>query len=246
MPKEDYGGWMRAFRGDATGVEHSFDELAKGVAENSISRRQALKLAGASLLGSALGAAGLLRFAAPAEAQKPGASSWITCNLLVSASCKLKCDSSRHSLKNCRCIKTSSGDRVCVWPCCSDRICSENKECNDGEVCLRLSCCNDGQNTCVKKCTTGPVGSQPPESCPGKPSPGVGWVGRDPDRCPEGKPGDACREDKDCCGIGNICILSVNRCRCLIGGQGDECREDKDCCGDLQCLGLRCVRPGLL
>jgi len=172
MPREDYGGWMRAFRVDDRGVEHSFDEVAKGLAENSISRRQALKLAGASLLGSALGAAGLLRFAPPAEAQEPGALAFVTCNPLFSAGCSEECITSKESLQDCRCIKTTSGDRVCVHPCCSDRICSENKECHDGEVCMRLPCCNDGQKTCVKKCTTGPVGSKWPESCPGKPGPG--------------------------------------------------------------------------
>jgi hypothetical protein len=45
VPRKDYGGWMRASRGDATGVQHAFDELARGLAEHHISRRRALKLA---------------------------------------------------------------------------------------------------------------------------------------------------------------------------------------------------------
>jgi len=152
MPREDYGGWMRAFREDATGVEHSFDVVAKGLAENSISRRQALKLAGASLLGSALGAAGLLRFAAPAEADA-------FCPIIVSAGCSLWCKSTEPHLpaEDCMCIKTVSGSRECVRPCCSWYLCSLNIHCRSNEVCMRSPCCNNGQPTCVRKCGQPPA-----------------------------------------------------------------------------------------
>jgi hypothetical protein len=64
VSRERYGRWMSTFREDDTGVQRSFDDLASGLAGGTISRRRALKLAGASLLG----AAGLLGVANPAQA----------------------------------------------------------------------------------------------------------------------------------------------------------------------------------
>jgi hypothetical protein len=53
MSREEYGRWMSAFRVNNTGVQRSFDDLASALASENISRRRALKLAGASLLGAA-------------------------------------------------------------------------------------------------------------------------------------------------------------------------------------------------
>jgi hypothetical protein len=50
--EEHYGRWMSAFREDDTGVQRSLDDLASGLASGTISRRRALKLTGAALLGS--------------------------------------------------------------------------------------------------------------------------------------------------------------------------------------------------
>jgi hypothetical protein len=52
VSKEDYGRWMSAFRERDTGLQRSFDEVASGLASGTISRRKALRLAGAALLGS--------------------------------------------------------------------------------------------------------------------------------------------------------------------------------------------------
>jgi hypothetical protein len=49
--------------------EHSFDELARGLATGAISRGQALKLVGGGILGAALGFVGLGFFDADAEAR---------------------------------------------------------------------------------------------------------------------------------------------------------------------------------
>ena len=38
MPTEDYGKWMRAFTEDSTGSDRLFDELARGLSGESISR----------------------------------------------------------------------------------------------------------------------------------------------------------------------------------------------------------------
>lgn len=56
MPAEDYGKWMLAFSEDSTASQRFFDELASGLSGESISRRRALRLAGASLV-SAVGLA---------------------------------------------------------------------------------------------------------------------------------------------------------------------------------------------
>jgi len=56
VPAEDYGKWMLAFSEDSTASQRFFDELASGLSGESISRRRALRLAGASLV-SAVGLA---------------------------------------------------------------------------------------------------------------------------------------------------------------------------------------------
>jgi hypothetical protein len=99
VSREDYGRWMSTFREDDTGVQRSFDDLASGVASGTISRRRALKLAGASLLG----AAGLLGVANPAQAA--------TMCPRRGAGCFREC---RNTRKLCYCIRTASGSRRCV------------------------------------------------------------------------------------------------------------------------------------
>ena len=133
--RENYGRWMSAFREDDTGVQRSFDDLASGLASGTISRRRALKLAGASLLG----AAGLFGAANPAQAAPTP-----TCPRR-GAGCFRDCKNTR---KLCYCIRTASGSRRCVYPCCSGRPCGQ---CRSGEVCMRTNCCGP-QPTCVTPC----------------------------------------------------------------------------------------------
>jgi hypothetical protein len=133
--EEHYGRWMSAFREDDTGVQRSFDDLASGLASGTISRRRALKLAGASLLG----AAGLFGAANPAQAAPTP-----TCPRR-GAGCFRKCKNTR---KLCSCIRTVSDSRRCVYPCCSGRPCGQ---CRSGEVCMRTNCCGP-QPTCVTPC----------------------------------------------------------------------------------------------
>jgi hypothetical protein len=135
VPTEDYGKWMRAYSGDSTSSERFFDELASGLSDKSISRRRALRLAGASLLG----AAGLLGAANPAQAAltpmcpRRGAGCFRDC---------------KNTQKVCYCIRIASGSRRCVYPCCSFRPCGQ---CRSGEVCMRNNCCGS-EPTCVTPC----------------------------------------------------------------------------------------------
>jgi hypothetical protein len=138
LSREDYGGWMHAFREDDTSVQGSFDDLARGLASGTISRRQVLKLAGASLLG----AAGLLGSAKPVEARA-------RCPR-HGAGCARRC---RNTRKFCFCIKQISGRRRCVHGCCSGRTCSSANECRRGEVCMKSPCCDSGAPSCVTPCT---------------------------------------------------------------------------------------------
>jgi hypothetical protein len=135
VSNENYGRWMSAFREDTTGEQHSFDDLASGLAGGTISRRRALKLAGASLLG----ASGLAWFASPAEAAA-------MCPRR-GAGCARRC---RNTNKTCFCIRTASGKRRCVHPCCSTRTCTSGGQCRRGEVCLKSDCC--GGSVCVTLC----------------------------------------------------------------------------------------------
>jgi hypothetical protein len=114
------------------------DDLASALASENISRRRALKLAGASLLG----AAGLLGSANAAQAAP-------TCPRSGPpiSSCERRCKNTR---KVCVCIRTAGGNKRCVYPCCSGRTCTAGS-CRSGEVCLKSPCCPTQQ--CVKKCS---------------------------------------------------------------------------------------------
>jgi hypothetical protein len=129
------------------------DDLASALASENISRRRALKLAGASLLG----AAGLLGSANAAQAAP-------TCPRRGTG-CERRC---RNTQKTCFCIRTASGKRRCVHPCCSNRPCSQ---CRSGEVCLKSPCCPTQQ--CVKLCS-----ERRPGYCEDGPTPmarGAAW-----------------------------------------------------------------------
>jgi hypothetical protein len=131
------GSSMADFSQDETGVQHAFDDLARGLASGAISRRRALRLAGASLLS----VTGLLGFAEVAEARprcpRRGAGCGETC---------------RDTRKLCFCIRTTEGDRACVHPCCTFRTCNRTSQCNRGEVCMQSNCCGP-EPVCVRRCS---------------------------------------------------------------------------------------------
>ena len=104
MSREGYGRWMSVFREDDTGVQRSFDDLASALASENISRRRALKLAGASLLG----AAGLLGSANAAQAIPTCPTSGPPFD-----SCDRRCTNTRRV---CICIKTTSGNNAVCTP----------------------------------------------------------------------------------------------------------------------------------
>ena len=124
-----------------------FDNLTAALADRAISRRRALKMAAASVLGAAgLGLAAGEAHAAHGECPRRG------------AGCERAC---RHDGgKDCRCIRTVSGNRRCVYPCCSPKpegrqFCNYTSECAGTEVCVRSTCCGDPgllRGVCMRRC----------------------------------------------------------------------------------------------
>jgi hypothetical protein len=124
--------------------EHSFDELARGLASGAISRRRALKLFGTTILGATL----LPLFPGVAEADPRCPDS--------GPGCKAVCPGSKRS---CVCIKTIEGAQRCVVPECAEPEipCTTSLECGQGKVCAKTArkCCEGGEPICVQKCPKG-------------------------------------------------------------------------------------------
>jgi hypothetical protein len=130
-----------------TTEEYSFDALAKGLASGTISRRKALKLAGAAILGGGLLAFGPTREAEAAECgNRPG--------------CSRRC----RNRRGCRCVRVRSAEGTnvrCVRPCCLNQACDTNAQCGSGELCMVTGCCPQDEQAgrlgvCVKQCPQEP------------------------------------------------------------------------------------------
>ena len=142
-------------RVDKTGA-NSFDELARGLADGTISRRRALKLVG----GAILGAGTLALFPGVSGAQDVTESTDVTADAIGKCPnnpnyCKSKCNNTGG--RNCRCVHGRNGDQnffqTCVRPCCSNRNCNRGSDCRSTEVCMYTACCSKGgHGVCVTKC----------------------------------------------------------------------------------------------
>lgn len=132
--------------------EHSFDGLAKGIASGAIPRGRALKLAGAAILGSALGAFSLSENA-QARTKKCRATSFVDprCS---GVSCSTGCTGS-----NCSCIQTTENNFVCVEKFCpsSPTSCTTSTQCSGGQVCMSSDCCHGSGNVCATLCGSTPT-----------------------------------------------------------------------------------------
>jgi hypothetical protein len=133
-------GWMSAFRQDGAGTEQAFDGLASSLAGETISRRRALQLAGATVLASA----GLGVAASEAEAQPRCPE--------TGTGCRRCCEAGRR--KRCICLRTEAGRRRCVWQCCPEGNfidpCESNAGCPGDMICIRReqveNCCENIEN----------------------------------------------------------------------------------------------------
>lgn len=132
--------------------KHTFDELTRGVADGTISRSRALKLAGAALLGAAL----IPFSAAPAEAGRRDP-------------CKGKPAISNNSCRGERAICRQREDQVCVCAkivdggkscveitkdCPTTDECDRNSDCPGSQLCVELGACCEGspRNACLRPC----------------------------------------------------------------------------------------------
>ncbi len=193
MPKEDHTSSDRSDQGlPQGGVEHSLDELAKGLASGTVSRGKAIRWMGGALLGAAL-------------ASVPGVA-WANDCRRLGRECRRD---SQCCSRNC---VRRGDDKVCGCPegqtRCKDRCvnlktnenhCGECfNRCEEGQECVK-GMCSGGEPICNppcpegEKCTQGVPGSLPfcdPQCDP---------------PCPEGC---ACERSGD--GSGNVCTGFVS------------------------------------
>ena len=142
-----------------------FDELSQGIASGAISRRRALKLAGAAILGST-GLLSLFPRVAGAQSivdqaddvtvsshRQPGCSGERS---IDNNSCAFNQCGPEH--QQCFCARTVSGENRCVnlenERCPGRDRCDSNRDCPQGEVCIQVGgCCGrPRRNDCVRLC----------------------------------------------------------------------------------------------
>jgi hypothetical protein len=142
----------------------SLDELARGLAENSISRRQALRWAGYGVLGAALSSMG---FADTAEALTrrqrrrcrrrggtPLERGACHCGFNCGASNPVFCEGN----PDCFCSETIEGRGFCSQlNLACGQTCSSSGQCPSGSRCIVDTCC--GVPTCFPGCSVTAAGS---------------------------------------------------------------------------------------
>jgi hypothetical protein len=144
-------------------ISDGFDEVAKGLAAGTISRRRALKLAGTALLGGGL----LAMFPGVVRAQSsttvgeegvsvaghrnPGCQGEAAIN---NRRCPPNVCGRGH---RCQCATTTGGKKVCVSLrgeiCPSESECNSSAQCPGNRYCIRGGgCCGSGINVCLAPC----------------------------------------------------------------------------------------------
>ena len=209
--------------------ERSFDELAQGLASGSLSRRKAMKLMGAALLGSALG-------------YLPGGLAWANnpCPR-GEARCNNRCVNLHRNERNCgRCGHRCASNKTCCGGNCrnlqtNERHCGScSNRCAEGQECVD-GVCSGGEPICDPPC---PEGGECVEAGPGVT---VCYPICDPP-C---TPGTACFFDQD--GTTTYCVCGQGGCTddcsvCLSQGMGATCALANPITG---CVGAQyqCVTP---
>ena len=156
---------LQSTRGEHAAEDSAYlDDLARGVAEGSISRRRALKLAGAAIVGST----GLLSlFPGMAGAQSSVYGTAVTTAAVGQGGCPEDEPSISNRAcepnpcggnMNCFCARTVDGNKRCVnlrnARCPRRDECDSNQDCPRGEVCIKVGgCCgNRRRNDCRPVC----------------------------------------------------------------------------------------------
>ena len=138
-----------------------FDEVAKGLAAGTISRRRALKLVGSALLGGGL----LAMFPGVARAQSIVANDGVSVAGHRNPGCKGEpainnrgCPGNFCGHGGCYCAETVGGEKKCVdignARCPNRDKCDSNRDCPRGEVCVKIGgCCgHPRRNDCLPLC----------------------------------------------------------------------------------------------
>jgi|SRR5215216_3924299 len=125
-------------------IATSFDELAKGLANGTLSRGKAIRLVGGAVLGAALASVPGVAWADDDRCSEGQTRCGDRCvNLLTNerhcGSCSNRCRSTQTCCKG-RCVNLQKNERHCGS--CSNR-CPEGSECVSGE-CLVQSACPSG------------------------------------------------------------------------------------------------------
>ena len=142
-----------------------FDELSQGIASSAISRRRALKLASAAILGST----GLLSlFPAHAGAQSIVSGSDRSVNVAAGdRQCRGEPAINNRRCPNtgcggnpdCRCVENVDGEKKCVSfrdeACPSRDQCDRHRDCARGDICVKVGgCCGrPRRNLCARPCS---------------------------------------------------------------------------------------------
>jgi hypothetical protein len=133
-------------------IVDGFDEVAKGLADGTISRGRALKLTGSALLGGGL----LAMFPGVAGAQ---VSVQAGCAGKPSVNNKKCPETNCGGNTSCFCATTVANVKTCVnfvnEVCPTRDECDRNRDCASGEVCIKIGgCCGrPRRNLCIRRCS---------------------------------------------------------------------------------------------
>ena len=132
----------------------SLDEVAKGLAEGTISRGRAIKFLGASLLVPVL----IPFSAAPAQAADLCMGKARFNNRTCPSFSDTVCKETANQI--CSCIETVSGATRCIdvthgLLCPKKDECDRNRDCASGKICVKIGGCCGGRrrNKCAPKCS---------------------------------------------------------------------------------------------
>jgi hypothetical protein len=131
-------------------VFEDFDELARGLAENSISRRQAIRWAGYSVAGAALSSLG---FAETAEAltrrqrrrcRRKGGTPLEKGTCHCAGNCPGGAFFNCGNNPECFCLETTEGRGFCANATLScTATCTSSNQCPSGQKCVVRTCCTN-------------------------------------------------------------------------------------------------------
>jgi len=140
-----------------------FDDLARGLAEGTISRRQALKLAGVGIVSAVFATAGFPESAQALTSRRCRKKGGVPLKE-GNCDCAFQCGSELHRFNcqdddKCYCLEKESGGGFCGYggkdPQCGDfERCETNRDCSNSDArCISTTCCD--RPICVRPCSTG-------------------------------------------------------------------------------------------